>query len=156
MLSDTQLLHYSRRAWKGWRPVHQDPIFQPNKPEGLWLSVGGAWKIHCVEHEREGFAPQRLTFIYEVKLQDGAKVPKLDTYEAVEAFSRHYWDIHYGVNWRDVEKDYSGISVLNYEPRGDENIIPWYEALDIPSACIWEESAIASIERVNTSKRKAG
>lgn len=117
-----------------------------DKPDGLWVSVDGPddWPTWTREEE---YCDTTQQYHYRVALADDARILYLGTPEAMDAFTAEYgapgpdWIIQ----WAEVAKRYQGIIIAPYQwSRRFE--LSWYYGWDCASGCIWDASAIDSVE----------
>lgn len=144
------LLHYTNNA--NLVPCSCDQLRDTDdKPSGLWVSIGEAWKKFCIDAQ---FRRHALDYVYQVHLSDTANILTLDNPAKVEAFEaafkevgdKDYMGIYYpSIHWRDVAECYQGIIIPTHRLHGSK----WHRTWDIPSGCIWDASAIASVELVS-------
>jgi len=153
-----QLRHYSS--------VEIDKVVvQPNKssyvrndkPHGFWVSVPGKddWPSWC---ESEDFRLDYLCHEHIVTLTEDARILYLTCDENIEHFT-----IKYGVQdptsqymgyreirWNELYGKYQGIIIAPYSwhHRLEGIATNWYYGWDCASGCIWDISAIASINSV--------
>lgn len=125
------------------------------KPVGFWVSVLGEddWPSWCMSEE---FQIESLAFEHAVTIADGANILLLGTATALDRFTEEFgvrtvhslngsvWtNVH--INWHGVISRYDGIIIAPYQwERRLE--LDWYYGFDCASGCIWNLSAIASLE----------
>jgi hypothetical protein len=148
-----QLIHYSRL------PVRLETLErreQPvtNKPKGLWVSDGTAWKDWC---ESENFEAGRTVCANEVTLAQDARILRIESETELDDFTDAYAvfpegfpaDYAYYLDWPAVAAAYSGVLIIPYLwSRHLDASSPWYYGWDVASGCIWEPTAVASIRRM--------
>ncbi len=151
------LSHYCERPVPSVHSVPQ-PRFATDKPRGLWVSVddgGDGWAEWC---RHEGFRLDSLAVEHSVVLKPEARILLLSTAEAVDRFTDTFISTgdslsplleRHGRNirWADVAARYQGIIIAPY--RWDRRLADgclWYYGWDCASGCIWDASAVASID----------
>lgn len=131
------------------------------KPSGFWVSVDGKddWLEWC---KAEGYLPHNLAVRNIVTLSDTANILTISTDAEFDAFSVKYliepeellaskmpaqmrarWQ---SPDWSRIATEYHGIIIAPYfwsRRLGDQM---WYYIWDCASGCIWDASAIKSIE----------
>lgn len=121
-----------------------------DKPNGLWVSVDGDqdWREWC---ESESFCDINAMLRYSVTLAPHANILVLggpfgiDAFTAQYALTRHGID-RYGIDWPSVASAYQGIIIAPYcWQRRMSDHTSWYYGWDCASGCIWDASAIGSI-----------
>jgi hypothetical protein len=118
------------------------------KPSGLWVSVEGAddWKSWC---ESEDYHPEGLKYEHEIKVRADANILRLSNARDLDEFSREFSvpGNRWHVRWAAVAARYHGIIITPYiwDRRLNENT-EWYYTWDCASGCIWDATAIASVE----------
>lgn len=142
-----RLLHYSKLPLT---KVHSEPLGKPGtgrfKPAGLWVSVEGPddWEYWCLS---EGFEPERLACVQEIRLTLDAKILRLSSPDGIDQFTERYrrW-LEPGIFWENVGLSYDGIIIAPYcwERRLTDHTF-WYYGWDCASGCIWNASAISEI-----------
>lgn len=130
-----------------------------SKPVGFWFSnedSADGWKTWCAS---ENFYSERLENEHVVELAEDATILYLRTVEEMRAFQVKYGrqiDPHdfyrtlsapYTIMWDLVALDYQGIVIPRYmyEARWG---MEWYYTWDVASGCVWDLSAIKSVEPV--------
>ena len=143
-----KLIHYSELG------IDFDPVYRysgaatryTHKPDGLWLSVGEAWKEWC---KREGFREKRLKRPTEFVVNDWSKLYHLrgNKLEEILKFESKYRllsaDVFSHIDWKRVSRDWSGILVHPYTSpfhfsAGAVSHRMWLAGWDCSSACVWD------------------
>lgn len=159
------LSHYSEHADLVPHSVNQDPEGRGDKPNGLWVSVDGPddWREWC-----EGNDFGCLDHRFMVTLAEDANllvIPDLTTMQAFTAEFRipdRYGSLGISslsamledrdIDWSAVAGRWQGILIPNYLRSYSfygHDVTPfWYWGWDCTSGCIWDASAIASVELV--------
>ncbi len=142
------LSHFTDAETLTPRTVKQD-LRDKMKPRGLWVSVDGPrdWPEWCAD---ENFRDTKAQHRYRVTLASSANILTLSTVESLVGF-----DIEYGdggdlglIDWALVAAKYQGIIIAPYQ-WGHRLGMLWYYGWDCASGCIWDASAIASVERLD-------
>lgn len=165
------LLHWSIRPVDTVESVDQEPGESAihHKPHGFWVSVGDGedgWREWC---ESSDFGIARLAECHRVTLVEGANILRISSahelldftrcFEAMREWQKKSSDLDWrgnAIDWREVAKKHDGIIIAPYiwecrlNPRSH-----WYYSWDVASGCIWNADAIAGIERLCNSKRRA-
>lgn len=141
--------HYSNK------PVKLVPVVQGErrigKPSGLWISDDDdyGWAQWC---EEASFSLGKIK--HEVVLKPDANILRITTAEELLRFSEEFAvDEGYGVvdmppaSWVKVIELYQGIIISPYQwSLRLDNRVNWYYGWDCASGCIWDISAIESIQ----------
>jgi len=155
-MSDMTLRHYAAApvTFEDDLTYEQREPSRYGKPHGFWVSVQGEddWPSWCTNEGLEHWVP----FEHAVELASGAKLLILDTAESLKDFTRSYaierpWSyedrhyVDYCIDWARLAFEYSGIIIAPYQwsQRLD---LEWYYGWDCASGCIWDLTAIASVE----------
>lgn len=151
------LFHYSSKpiCIEDIRSVKQESYHFRIKPVGLWLSVGNAWEDWC---KAEEFFLKGLTHKSKVGICHDS-VLSISGIDQVHEFFDKYGQSDIGeylkggmhfVDWLKVSEDYSGFMIEDYgfyclmNPDLVGHI--WLYGWDCSSGCIWDKSAIKSID----------
>lgn len=155
------LLHYTDAplTFDPARTYEQDEPSSYRKPHGFWVSVEGEddWPSWC---RGELFATDRLAHVSRVTLAADAHVHVISDASALDAFTGTYavqtdWERRFAwkrddrsqwpIDWREVVKDCDGLIIAPYIYTR-RMATEWYYGWDCASGCIWNLSAIASVE----------
>lgn len=142
-----------------WNRAQSAPRSHYDKPRGFWFTDDSedCWASWC---RAENFCLEALTFKHEVKL-DESKLLILRTGEELDQFLQdftiyHSWHSSYTdrcINWPEVAKQYAGIIITPYQwshrLSHDSN---WYYGWDCASGCVWDASAILSINLIDINE----
>lgn len=158
------LTHYSDKPLETVRSVAQWPANEGaratgpyTKPVGLWVSVDGEddWIWWC---RAEGFGLERLTHAHRVTLAKNARVLRLAGANELDAFTAEYGGLgpdympehlkSLCIDWWRVAAGYQGVIIAPYCYERRLNL-SWYYPWDCASGCIWDASAIASVEPIS-------
>ena len=123
------------------------------KPVGFWLATDDSWASFCSR-----LWPEDMRLCYDVKLTADANILRISTPAELLAFTDLYGEADAAftsfisrpvISWSRVAADYQGIVISPYihSLRHDSSVF-WYYGWDVASACIWDTSAIASVELV--------
>ena len=106
------------------------------KPSGLWYACGTAWLEFVNREFPSGFGK----YIYKIQINPSAMC-MINNADKFEEFSNKYMVERGYIDWSKVALDYSGIEICPYfyEFRDSKHL--WYYTWDIPSGCIWNQSA---------------
>jgi len=146
------LIHFAAAPLGALYPKEQKPE-AAMKPEGLWVSDEDAetsWTSWCND---ESFALDRLDRAHEITLAADHNVLILGDVAAIDGFTGSYGAQLFGrlgyIDWAAVASDYDGIIITPYQwSRRMTQHTFWYYGWDCASGCIWEPSAIGSIDAV--------
>lgn len=133
-----------------------------SKPNGLWLSVDDDWR-RWVEGEEmkwlEGAPSVKVTLAADAKVLVIGSVPELDDFNdeygvcrfnSSEEFLKENpaWRFRMdAVRWNDVAALYQGVFITPYLwPRRLSETVSWYWGWDCASGCVWDLSAIHTVE----------
>lgn len=128
------------------------------KPRGFWVSVDGCnlgWSEWC---EGEQFGLRRLVYAHDMTLAKDAKVLLLRGAKAIDAFTRRYGASLAGIrncaiDWEAVAEKHKGIIIAPYVwSRRLHPDTSWYYGWDCASGCIWDASAIESVDLIQREK----
>lgn len=145
-----RLLHYSAAPLLSVDDRDHE-LYPDHKPQGLWFSVGEAWKDWC---EAERFGLDRLLHVSPIVLGRGAKILRLRNPAALDKFTAAYrtpllpgTDLRsFVIDWPKVSESYDGIVIAPYQWRRRLSIEAfWYYGWDCASGCIWRRRAVALI-----------
>ncbi len=111
------------------------------KPDGLWLSPLGldSWIEYHNEHFT-CFGDRMCIYDVIVDLSDVLVISNVTEFDEFTEKASDKW----GVSWPIVTSRYKGISIIPY--LWSRRHVPWYYPWDCKSVCIWDLSAILSIE----------
>ncbi len=157
-------------------PFAKDQDVLWSKPRGLWitpLDVEDNWHQWCTG---EGFRTDHLKYEHVVTLAPDAKLLRLETEQDIKDIAEkhgfglmaelytpdemirnearygkqyvdHLLSKRDGIYWENIAKNYQGILIPQYiwECRL-KNETAWYYPWDCASGCIWDASAISSID----------
>lgn len=151
-----KFLHYSEQPieFDPSRTYEQHPPSTFGKPNGLWVSVEGEddWLSWCQEEQFEWAA---LTASHLVILSDSANLKIITTVEEMDEFSLKYgvetdWERKFSrvksnwpIDWGTVAEDFDGLIIAPYQY---SRRYDWYYGWDCASGCLWNLSAIASVD----------
>lgn len=153
----SEFIHYTAKPLSKIRSRAQNPK-PTSKPNGLWLSVGDAWKQWC---EGEEWRLDDLKYKYSIKLASSTSILWLKTITELDEFGVEYkrqprWipddnavisDLTSFVDWKGVATKWQGIIIDPYQWQC--RLSPscsWYYGWDCASGCIWDSKAITSLE----------
>lgn len=153
-----KLLHYSKDKidkLKEMEYSQKSRGFFQGKPDGLWVSVGKAWKEWC---EAEEFSLEKLEYKYEVILNENANIIYLNNENELFDFTLKYrlktkvWLAEYDadeLDWARVRKEYQGILIPKYlwECRLARESL-WYYGWDCASGCIWDLKCVKEFNMI--------
>lgn len=117
------------------------------KPVGLWYSIEDSWFNWCsFEKHNDGIKK----YIYEIELNPKSNILFLknetEIFKFVDKYIKYYLNTLYFIDWEQVSQDYDGIEINPYfRSAGVKNKMLWYYVWDVPSGCIWTESAISKV-----------
>ncbi len=117
------------------------------KPRGLWVSVDGPddWPWWCRE---EQFCHIYAQNRFRVTLAESSGTLLLSSVADLLAFEESYGGDHGLIRWPDVARKWRGIIIAPYQWTCRLSAGLWYYGWDCASGCIWDASAIASVELV--------
>lgn len=152
-----KLVHYSN-APVGSLRIREQPLL-PVKPCGLWVSDDDCednWFRWCID---EKFRLYRLACAHDIELVRDANVLVLASRSEIDAFTREWIsdrDADYGsrglfLRWRAIRERYAGLIITPYIWSARLEVM-WYYGWDCASGCIWDPSAIASIQLRETAQ----
>ena len=132
------------------------------KPIGLWACKSNEWLEWCLA---EKFRLDKLKYkaILDIDMSNVLiidNVHDLEHFQSEYAYSQSDAKILIAPDWSKCAKEYAGIWVDNYyflksnklhEPEYD-----WLNTWDVPSGCIWDMSAIKSIDFKKVSDKELG
>jgi hypothetical protein len=119
------------------------------KPKGLWFGIQDHW-IRWIKYEMPQWKEPNLTSL-EI---DENKLLIIDTVEKIQEFDQTYgryledFPNFRVINWKEVAKQYDGILFPVYFP-DQRRIYIWYNAIDIPSGCIWNKQAVKNFQSIS-------
>lgn len=142
------LSHFTDAATLEVRSVEQRARYKM-KPRGLWVSVDGPddWPSWCASEQFRDTDSQNR---FRVTLADDANILVIATAAELDAFDAEYGDAVNGlelIEWTLVAARWQGIIIAPYQ-WARRNGKLWYYGWDCASGCIWDASAIASVEPV--------
>lgn len=154
-MSET-LAHFSRTPGLDFRSdvTYERPRPRLDKPAGFWVSVegnGDGWSDWC---RSEQFGVDSLANEHVVTLKPDARILRIESAAGIDAFTDQYGIAAdrghvYGIDWAAVAAEYQGIIITPYQ--WSRRLRPgssWYYGWDCASGCIWDLSAVASVEGV--------
>ena len=128
-----------------------------DKPKGLWYGIDDSWWEWCaLEGVHAWIKDKRICRLH----IDTSDILFLRSVEDIDRFTsewgirgHNYYDLNYDLNyvwdirWADLAIVYKGIEIAPYfwERRLHE-ITKWYYTWDCASGCIWDLSAVTSVE----------
>ena len=142
-----ELIHYSSEPLRRFRKPRRrrNGASTIGKPVGLWLSVGTAWLDWC---QAEHFRPGKWRWATPVRVDADKLLPVRSAAEAA-ALTKPHGSAPFAVpDWRAVAREYAGVLFNPYsraEALFSSGAPLWYYAVDVPSACVWDASAIIEI-----------
>jgi hypothetical protein len=152
------LTHYSGEPIQRLRD-HKGKQEVGDKPRGLWVSVEGefGWKEWC---EGEAFRLDRFSHVYNVKLKPDANIVTLRTPTDIDNFTQEFMVTpknrimpYWFLDWPRISQLHQGILIYPYqwERRLHEKTM-WYYGWDCASGCIWDNTAIAELNLMESLK----
>ena len=148
-----KLIHYSPIPFVLERRVvvQEDPQDFTVKPHGLWVSVDDAWHTAAMDM----FGDEDLKHASQITLAPEARILYLKTVGDIDDFTDRYTvsaDDRFqilgrAIDWPTVAGKYQGIIISPYQFQ--RRLMPhtfWYYGWDCASGCIWDASAIATVE----------
>jgi hypothetical protein len=146
-LSD-ELFHFAAKPVERVIDTPQERVAGA-KPRGFWVSVGSAWAEWC---HAESFGLTRLAIVHRVVLAPDADILRLSTTRDLDWFTEEYEGGRDGlphrrdyIDWARVADEYDGIIIAPYN--WDRRMrLNWYYGWDVASGCLWNASAVESIE----------
>lgn len=154
----SKLYHYSDKPLTA---IYSRPqTRKSHKPNGLWVSVGAAWKEWCASEMPQWVSPHKA----EIKLTKDHRVLLIQTPEELDAFTERYGAKLYSppldvfsVDWPQVAEHHAGIIIAPYQyERRFAAHCSWYYTWDCASGCIWDVSAIAEFTAVIRKEKSDG
>lgn len=152
-----RLVHFSKDPLGEVYSCEQDGQWSL-KPRGLWVSdedCEDSWSAWC---RGEEFNLENFEYAHEVVLAEDANVLTISTAMEIDEFTQRYrkpTSVHdyYGMDWARVAADYQGMLITPYVwSRRLATNSGWYYAWDCASGCIWDASAIASVEAIEWAR----
>lgn len=127
-----------------------------HKPDGLWYGINWEWEEWCesnMPNWRHG-----KHFSLQIDME---KILLLDSIVKINNFQEEYGQLpdwmakrdmnilfdHIYINWKKVAEKYSGIEINPYQYSLRHKML-WLSGWDISSGCIWNLSAIKSLEPI--------
>lgn len=160
-----KLRHFSAEPLGSIRSVQQysQPYF---KPTGFWISDESdtpSWSEWCWGND---FNPDGLSLEYEIELSRESMVLHIKSDTELDYFHDEYTQLYTFdykkdstglcaspyIDWAAVAKKYKGILITPYRPKYRFSIkgaSTWYTTWDCASGCIWDASAIQSIQLIS-------
>ena len=125
------------------------------KPNGLWFDVDADWKRWC---EGESFRVDGFAFRHIIELENDG-ILRLEDARDIDAFTRKYGrqpEQSYRsieIDWKHLRSQFRGIVIAPYcwERRMTEHTM-WYYSWDCASGCVWDLTAVKSVECVPQSQ----
>jgi hypothetical protein len=113
-----------------------------HKPYGLWYGCGGDWLDRIAFGEKSS----GKHYVYLLEL-DESDLLVINSDSQLKAFSKKFSLGPYDVNWPQVAEKYTGIEIspFLYRVAGE---LDWYYPWDVASGCIWEPSAVLSVDEL--------
>ena len=151
-----RLIHYSNKPLSEVRSAKQDvALARPDKPQGLWFSVGDGedgWRAWC---EGESFNIGGLVCATEIVLHPNAGILRGSTAEQIDELTARYgydcdhmpphlsYGRGYGINWKKIAERHDGILIAPYVwERRLHRGTHWYYGWDCASGVIWNAQAV--------------
>ena len=173
-MSELELIHYDAGfTYDPTRVYTPEDRHGCGKPVGLWVSVKGDddWWWWC--HDRAGdddepFEAESFAHAYRVHLAPGHNVLHIQSGQELEEFHTAYaaptefedhMAEHFGhfgeeflrlrwpIDWAKVALDCQGLIIAPYQWNHRLSMM-WYYGWDCSSGCIWDLSAIKSVEEI--------
>ena len=117
------------------------------KPQGFWSGVQDSW-VEWMEREAPHWKGDNL---YSVEI-DESKCLVIDDEQQFLDFSKKYGtrgNMGNMINWQKVAEEHSGIVIKDYFWKYRmSDAHAWYYTWDVASSCVWDNSAIKSIEQI--------
>jgi len=120
-----------------------------NKPPGFWFTDDSedSWDNWC---RTEGFHEHKLAYRHRLTL-DQPRILWVEGEASFDEFVNEYafdpradrWDL--SINWYAVSRSYAGIGIFPYL-WSRRLVYRWYNTWDCASGCIWDTTAILSME----------
>lgn len=148
------LIHYSPRLLSKATLISKEQdenSYLFGKPRGLWVSVQGEydWAEWC---QGEGFSISPMA--YQIKLKKDAEILYLTSPAEMEEFQEKFgrrgtpfFIERWVIDWTRVASKYQGIIIAPYHWECRLKM-DWYYGWDCQSGCIWDRSAIQSVQRM--------
>ena len=122
------------------------------KPKGFWYGCDGEWE-RWAKRDLPGHLGEHN---YNVRV-DLSKMIVIRDYQSLMSFEKKYGvnvldkvpgfedmvDIY--IDWPRVATEYSGIEIAPHISKA--KMRDWYSGWDVASGCIWEKSALKSVEK---------
>ena len=145
--------HNSKRLFNKFEDVPVSSQKVGGKPKGFWYGCDGSWE-RWAKQEMPKFLGKHN---YKVQV-DLSKMIVIRDYPQLIFFEKKYGvnvldkvpgyedmvDVY--IDWPRVVKEYSGIEIAPYISKARER--DWYFGWDVASGCVWEKSALKSVEKV--------
>lgn len=169
-----RLLHYADNGLqfdptRTYNQTRDDGNGKYMKPRGFWVSVEGEddWKSWCLNNNfgtEENFTrPSEITLSPDANILYISSPRELDLFHAQwsdpedekwyrELNSDYSWGDLYiynnrGIKWAELAQQYDGIIIAPYQWTR-RMVQGWYYSWDCASGCIWNLSAITSVDDV--------
>jgi len=152
------LQHFSEKPLGEIRSTLQPDDPYQMKPKGLWISDESnlGWSEWCRE---EDFGIERLACCHRIVLNPKADILLVETVEDIDIFTKAYMKPplaeagpflrSYCMDWVRVAKNFEGMIITPYlwDRRLSQEAF-WYYSWDCASGCIWNATAIESVELI--------
>ena len=122
-----------------------------DKPRGFWYAIGGSW----LEWMQSNMPKWEGAYDYLLEVDESA-LKIINTQEGLVQFTREYgapisrFEDRHRINWARVAHEFKGIEIPEY--LSYDTVTQWY----VPSGCIWDASAIRSLELVQRRDAPVG
>ncbi len=139
--------HFTDKPIVELHSVKEQKDLRLYKPNGFWISdeTDHGWKQWCIDEE---FNLDRLNLVYTVTV-DLSNILQINTEAALLLFDRYFAKggnrFSKQIDWDLIAQRYSGIIITPYQ-WGQRLDLMWYYGWDCASGCIWDVSAVKSIE----------
>lgn len=123
------------------------------KPQGLWYSCGSAWDDWCRSEMPEWI--EEAPYVYRLRVEL-SRMLVLRHEEDLARFTTRYSigeETGDEIDWRAVAKRYEGIEICPHH--WGFRRVPWYNAWNVASGCIWGAGAFRGVEMVETCSTPA-
>lgn len=133
----------TKRPWKTPPTAAQLP---GPKPQGQWFGTGPSW-LEFIDEENPQWAGP---YTYVITL-DTQSVLEISTPAQLLDFTRKYGvERGFEIDWSVVAQSYKGIDISPYISSMRLNPqTAWYYGWDVASGCVWDPSAITSVDQVD-------
>lgn len=161
-----RFIHYASTHLEAIEDRGQPRRPRGDKPDGLWFSAGDGedgWRAWC---EAESFALGSLTHATEIVFHAKAKLLRLKTASALDAFAAEYgcipdWAVTmrsayfntgHAIKWPLVAERYDGIVIAPYiYSRRLHEGTHFYYSWDCASGCVWRARAVKALRPLLTA-----